>query len=178
MSEIQLLIAGYTKLDAGPDANFGLDLISRFRTTREVYRTDEKFLVMLDATDFGHWVGEVELLSGENATAPTASEWPSSVRRTAPVAESQSPTVSSKDADAIHLHIDDGLSRRRRGSLRIWMENAPHLHGWGGPPNSCEEAWRKCAHMGEDFREGRIWTATEISGECSQCTADLQTLRS
>jgi thiamine-triphosphatase len=32
---IQSLIAGYTKLDAGPDANFGLNLISRFFTTRE-----------------------------------------------------------------------------------------------------------------------------------------------
>ena len=69
MSEIQLLIAGYTKLDAGPDANFGLDLISRFRTTREVYRADEKFLVMLDATDFGHWVGEVELLAHDEQRA-------------------------------------------------------------------------------------------------------------
>jgi hypothetical protein len=58
----------------------------------------------------------------------------------------------------IYLYINDGLSRRR-GSLRIWMENAPHLHGWGGPPNSCEEAWGKCAHMGEAFREGRIRTA-------------------
>jgi hypothetical protein len=47
-----------------------------------------------------------------------------------------------------HLHIYNGLSRRR-GSLRKWMENAPHLHGWGGLPNSCEEAWRTCAHMGE-----------------------------
>jgi hypothetical protein len=27
--EIQSLIAGYTKLDAGPNANFGLNLISR-----------------------------------------------------------------------------------------------------------------------------------------------------
>ena len=35
VSEIQSLIAGYTKLDAGPDANFGLNLISRFCTTRE-----------------------------------------------------------------------------------------------------------------------------------------------
>jgi thiamine-triphosphatase len=69
LSEIQSLIAGYTKLDAGPDANFGLDLISRFRTTREVYRADEKFLVMLDTTDFGHWVGEVELLAHDEQRA-------------------------------------------------------------------------------------------------------------
>jgi len=43
------------------------------------------------------------------------------------------------------------------------MENAPHLHGRGGPPNNCEEAWHKCAHMGEDFREGRIQTTTELA---------------
>jgi thiamine-triphosphatase len=63
VSKIQSLIAGYTKLDAGPNTNFGLNLISRFRTIREVYRADEKFLVMLDAIDFGHWVGEMELLA-------------------------------------------------------------------------------------------------------------------
>jgi hypothetical protein len=33
------------------------------------------------------------------------------------------------------------------------------LYGWGGPPNSCEEAWGKCVYMGEAFREGRIRTA-------------------
>jgi thiamine-triphosphatase len=69
VSEIQSLIAGYTKLDAGPDANIGLNLISRFRTTRDVYRADEKFLVMLDTTDFGHWVGEVELLAHDEQRA-------------------------------------------------------------------------------------------------------------
>src|SRR5438477_6929833 len=43
------------------------------------------------------------LPSGENATPNTASEWPSSVRRAAPVAESQSLTVPSRDADATSL---------------------------------------------------------------------------
>jgi hypothetical protein len=56
--------------------------------------------------------------------------------------------------------LSDVEEEERAGSLRIWMEDAPHLHGW-----------RKCAHMGEDFKEGRIRTATKISGECSQCTA-------
>jgi len=27
--------------------------------------------------------------------------------------------------------------------------------------DSCEEAWRKCAHMSEDVREGRIRTAVQ-----------------
>jgi hypothetical protein len=30
---------------------------------------------------------------------------------------------------------------------------------FGWPLNSCEEAWRKCVHMSEDVREGRIRTA-------------------
>src|SRR2546423_11298983 len=43
------------------------------------------------------------LPSGENATALTQSEWLLSVRRAAPVAESQSLTVLSCDADATSL---------------------------------------------------------------------------
>jgi hypothetical protein len=69
------------------------------------------------------------------------------------------------DLAAVDKKVELGLADKKSGSLRIWMENAPHLHGWDAPPNSCEEAWRKCAHMGEDFRERRIQTATDISGE-------------
>lgn len=69
MSEIQSLIARYTKLNARPNANFGLNLISWFRTTRKVYCADKKFLVMLNATDFGHWVREVELLAHDEQRA-------------------------------------------------------------------------------------------------------------
>ena len=43
------------------------------------------------------------LLSGENATARTQFEWPSSIYSAAPVAESQSMTVLSHDADATSL---------------------------------------------------------------------------
>src|SRR5436305_14717694 len=43
------------------------------------------------------------LPSGENATPHTESEWPSSVRRAAPVAESQNRTVWSRDADPTSL---------------------------------------------------------------------------
>ena len=41
--------------------------------------------------------------SGENAMAQTTSEWPSSMLRAVPVAESQSLTVMSQDADATGL---------------------------------------------------------------------------
>ena len=60
VAKIRSLIAGYTDVAVGSDADFGLTQISRFQTKREVYLVDEKFSVMLDATDFGHWVGEVE----------------------------------------------------------------------------------------------------------------------
>jgi hypothetical protein len=33
-------------------------------------------------------------------------------------------------------HTINGRLSRRRGSLRIWMENALHLHGWGGHPTA------------------------------------------
>src|SRR5205814_3086841 len=46
-------------------------------------------------------------LSGENATAVSRSEWPSSVCSGAPVAESQSLSVRSLDADATSLRSEE-----------------------------------------------------------------------
>ena len=69
IAKIRALIARYANINVGPDGNFGLSLISRFRTEREVYLADEKFSIMLDATDFGHWVGEVELLAHDEQRA-------------------------------------------------------------------------------------------------------------
>lgn len=69
VAKIRSLIAGYTDVEVGSDADFGLTQISRFQTKREVYLVDEKFTVMLDATDFGHWVGEVELLAHDEKRA-------------------------------------------------------------------------------------------------------------
>lgn len=43
--------------------NFGLDIFCDFTTKRELYLADEKFSIMLDEADFGHTVGEVELLA-------------------------------------------------------------------------------------------------------------------
>lgn len=41
--------------------NFGLDILAQLTTTRQTYVADEKFTIVLDRTDFGHSVGEVEL---------------------------------------------------------------------------------------------------------------------
>jgi hypothetical protein len=73
--------------------------------------------------------------------------------------------------------VDPPIHKRRafheaRKSANMDGERAI-LTRLGGPPNSCEEAWRKCTHMGEDFREGRIRTATEISREFSQVHSRL-----
>lgn len=41
--------------------NFGLGVLAQLTTTRDVYIADGKFTLVLDRTDFGHAVGEVEL---------------------------------------------------------------------------------------------------------------------
>jgi hypothetical protein len=58
----------------------------------------------------------------------------------------------------IYQHMNDGLSQEARKSANMDGERAT-LARLGWPPNSCEGAWRKCAHMSEDVREGRIRTA-------------------
>lgn len=41
--------------------NFGLDILARLVTTRQTYIADERFTLVLDQTDFGHSVGEIEI---------------------------------------------------------------------------------------------------------------------
>ncbi|KAL8992427.1 MAG: hypothetical protein Q9169_007113 [Polycauliona sp. 2 TL-2023] len=48
---------------------YGLDLLAEFTTTRQEYRADGKFAVVLDSTDFGHSVGEVELMAEDEEKA-------------------------------------------------------------------------------------------------------------
>ncbi|KAL9128712.1 MAG: hypothetical protein Q9175_007469, partial [Cornicularia normoerica] len=50
-------------LSAGFEDNFGLDAMAEFETHRLSFLADERFTVVLDATDFGHGVGEVELMA-------------------------------------------------------------------------------------------------------------------
>ena len=47
----------------GPENNFGLDMLCKFDTVRDSFLADGKFTVVLDHTDFGHQVGEVELMA-------------------------------------------------------------------------------------------------------------------
>lgn len=50
-------------------ANLGLDILAKFITIRQAFRADNKFAIMLDHTDFGHSVGEVELMAEDEETA-------------------------------------------------------------------------------------------------------------
>jgi thiamine-triphosphatase len=59
--EISRIIRG---MDLGmhtASSNFGLEEIARYTTFRETWRADNKFEIVLDATNFDHIVGEVEL---------------------------------------------------------------------------------------------------------------------
>lgn len=49
--------------------HFGLDRLAEFTTTRQDFRADDKFAIVLDSTDFGHSVGEVELMAEDEAMA-------------------------------------------------------------------------------------------------------------
>ena len=72
VNEIASMACKYTQLGfsvATPGDNFGLKSICRYVTTRETWRVDTEFEVMLDSTDFGHRVGEVELEAKDEATA-------------------------------------------------------------------------------------------------------------
>ncbi len=53
------------------DDFLGLDAIAEFETDRLSFRADGRFTVVLDSTDFGHRVGEVELMA-EDADAEKA----------------------------------------------------------------------------------------------------------
>ena len=48
---------------------FGLDVMAGFKTQRIAFLADGRFTVVLDWTDFGHWVGEVELMAEDAESA-------------------------------------------------------------------------------------------------------------
>ena len=50
-------------------ANLGLDVLAKFVTMWQAFRADDKFAIMLDHTDFGHSVGEVELMAEDEDAA-------------------------------------------------------------------------------------------------------------
>ena len=62
---IQSIVAG----PVGPVNNFGLDEMCHFETQRYSFLADDKFTIVLDTTNFGHQVGEVELLAEDTDKA-------------------------------------------------------------------------------------------------------------
>jgi thiamine-triphosphatase len=77
LDEIKQLVNTHTKSKGvkhssdttSPENNFGLTSICRYVTSRETFLADDRFSIMLDTTDFGHWVGEVELEAHNSTTA-------------------------------------------------------------------------------------------------------------
>src|SRR2546429_9409435 len=68
------------------------------------------------------------LPSGENATAQTALEWPSSVCSGAPVADSQILTVLSSDADATSLPSGENATAMTQSEWPSSVcSGAPHV---------------------------------------------------
>ena len=49
--------------------NLGLEILAKFATSRLEFRADNRFAIMLDHTDFGHSVGEVELMAEDEEMA-------------------------------------------------------------------------------------------------------------
>lgn len=61
LEEIRDQVELVTKKSAAPSEAFGLSQIAKFVTHREMWKADDRFNIVLDRTDFGHVVGEVEL---------------------------------------------------------------------------------------------------------------------
>lgn len=59
--EISELIKKYYHDPDIASRNFGLQKIAQFTTTRDAWKADDRFEIVLDNTNFGHSVGEVEL---------------------------------------------------------------------------------------------------------------------
>ncbi|KAK6436856.1 hypothetical protein LTR95_006949 [Oleoguttula sp. CCFEE 5521] len=58
---ISSLVKNLTGRQTTAANNFGLDIIASLNTDRKSWRADKHFKIVLDCTDFGHEVGEVEL---------------------------------------------------------------------------------------------------------------------
>jgi thiamine-triphosphatase len=65
-AEIHALLSRYMQLpplDESVHRRFGLDMIADFTACREKYHAGSRFHVVLDHTNFGHRVGEVEVMA-------------------------------------------------------------------------------------------------------------------
>ena len=56
-------------LKTGSEDDFGLDAMAEFETRRLTFVADHKFTVVLDFTNFGHKVGEIELMAKDAGKA-------------------------------------------------------------------------------------------------------------
>ncbi|KAF7511404.1 hypothetical protein GJ744_004593 [Endocarpon pusillum] len=82
--EIGDLVARCTGRASAHRVDFGLSQMAHFTTVRDKWRVNERFEVVLDSTNFGHMVGEVELQSvGE-----------------------VDPVASSRASDSMHAEIE------------------------------------------------------------------------
>ncbi|MCJ1304488.1 hypothetical protein MMC08_007300 [Hypocenomyce scalaris] len=68
-AEIREMIRKHLPQCGSAEDNFGLRRLCRFKTSRENYLADGKFMVALDKTNFGHAVGEVELMAQDAQSA-------------------------------------------------------------------------------------------------------------
>lgn len=66
LAEISRHVYSITKISGQSCNDFGLSKMAEFVTYREKWIADERFEVVLDNTDFGHTVGEIELKELKN----------------------------------------------------------------------------------------------------------------
>lgn len=59
--DIAWLIRKFNSNASTSSKDFGLESVAQYTTLRDAWKADDKFEIVLDTTDFGHCVGEVEL---------------------------------------------------------------------------------------------------------------------
>lgn len=59
--EISRNVTMITGMDRPAESNFGLSVVADITTFRESWKVNERFKIVVDTTDWGHVVGEVEL---------------------------------------------------------------------------------------------------------------------
>ena len=68
---ISRMVNEHVPSSSGADECFGLNQLCQFQTSRDTFLADNKFTIVLDSTDFGHSIGEVELLAEDAGKAHT-----------------------------------------------------------------------------------------------------------
>lgn len=68
-SQILNMVRSIMPLCPGIGDGFGLERLAHFETSRRSFVANDKFEVVLDSTDFGHQVGEVEVMAEDEKKA-------------------------------------------------------------------------------------------------------------